>query len=79
MTFRPRLIINQAREEEDIELGHSIAQMVNRHLGIKISFLGYLPYDERVFKSIKKFTAVHGSISGLFHRIMFKGYYKATP
>ena len=53
--FRPRLIINQAREEEDVELGYSIAQMVNRHLGIKISFLGYLPYDERVFKSIKQF------------------------
>ncbi len=28
--------------------------MVNRHLGIKLSS-GYLPYDERVFKSIKKF------------------------
>jgi flagellar biosynthesis protein FlhG len=54
-TFRPRLIINQAREEEDVELGYSIAHMVNRHLGVKISFIGYLPYDERVFKSIKKF------------------------
>lgn len=53
--FQPKLIINQAREEEDVELGYSIAQMVNRHLGIKVSFLGYLPYDERVFKSIKQF------------------------
>jgi flagellar biosynthesis protein FlhG len=53
--FRPRLIINQAREEEDVELGYSIAMMVNRHLGVKISFIGYLPYDDRVFKSIKLF------------------------
>jgi flagellar biosynthesis protein FlhG len=53
--FQPKLIINQAREEEDVELGYSIAQMVNKHLGIKISFSGYLPYDERVFKAIKKF------------------------
>ena len=53
--FQPKLIINQAREEQDVELGYSIAQMVNRHLGIKLSFSGYLPYDERVFKSIKKF------------------------
>jgi flagellar biosynthesis protein FlhG len=53
--FQLKLIINQVREREDIELGDSIEKMVIKHLGIGMSFVGYIPYDDRVYKSAKRF------------------------
>ena len=60
--FRPCLIMNKARDEADVELGRSVADVAGRYLLIDLHFLGAIPYDARVHSSLKAlepFTAVH--------------------
>ena len=52
--FSPQLVINQARNQEDIELGDSIALICKRHFGIKMNYLGHLSYDSSVWQCVKK-------------------------
>jgi len=53
--FQLKLIINQTRETEDIELGDSIAELVRKHFGLRMEYVGHLPHDDRLFKSAKKY------------------------
>jgi len=51
--FRPRLIINKARNERDFLLGRSIVDVVRKYLVVDICYLGAVPYDEKVHLSLK--------------------------
>lgn len=53
--FRPILILNQSRSEEDIQLGHSIEDISRKYLGVELDFIGAIPYDDRVHFSVKRF------------------------
>jgi flagellar biosynthesis protein FlhG len=53
--FQLKLIMNQTREFEDIELGETIANMARKHFGLNMDYVGHLPHDDRVFKSAKKY------------------------
>ena len=52
--FRPRLILNQVRTPEDVRLGFAIASMSRRHLGVAIDYLGYINYDDHVWRAVKE-------------------------
>jgi flagellar biosynthesis protein FlhG len=54
--FAPALIMNKARTENDFVLGQSIAEAARRFLGIPITYLGAVPYDEKVQSCLKKFA-----------------------
>lgn len=52
--FRPQIIINQVRSQQDIDIGFSIRSVCKRYFGIEIDYVGYLDYDSTVWQSVKK-------------------------
>lgn len=54
--FRPFLVINKSRSEKDCIIGQCMANIVQKHLAVDLTFLGTIPYDQNVHLCIKKFT-----------------------
>ena len=52
--FAPHLVINAARSKHDMELGRAIASAARRRLGVPMSYLGHLEYDEAVWASTRR-------------------------
>lgn len=52
--FRPNLIMNQVRSQQDIDIGFSIQNVCKRYFGINMNYVGYLDYDASVWQSVKK-------------------------
>lgn len=50
--FRPCLVMNKARDERDILLGRSVADVARKYLLIDMKYLGAVPYDEDVHTSL---------------------------
>lgn len=51
--FRPCLVMNKARDERDVLLGRSVADVARRYLLIDMKYLGAVPYDDDVQKSLR--------------------------
>jgi len=54
--FNPCLIINKTRDERDVLLGESIANVVQKYLVVELKFMGAVPFDENVHWSLKQKT-----------------------
>ncbi len=54
--FRPGLIINKARDERDFMLGKSVSHVVQKILVIDLDYLGAIPFNEMVHKSVTELT-----------------------
>jgi len=52
--FRPKIIINQVRSQNDIDIGFSIQSVCKRYFGVDMDYVGYLDYDATVWQSVKK-------------------------
>ncbi len=52
--FRASLVVNQVRVKTEIEIGHSIEMICERYFGVRVSYVGYLPFDNVVWQSIKR-------------------------
>ncbi len=52
--FRPGIVINQVRAEQDRTLGPSIRSVARRHFGIEPELLGLIEYDEAVWQAVRK-------------------------
>lgn len=52
--FAPKLIMNQVRSQQDIDIGFSIQSVCKRYFGINIDYAGYLDYDSSVWQSVKR-------------------------
>ena len=52
--FKPQIIINQIRNQQDIDIGFSIQSVCKRYFGIDMNYVGYLDYDASVWQSVKK-------------------------
>jgi len=52
--FRPKLVMNQVRNQTDIDIGFSIKTICKRYFGIELDYIGYLDYDPSVWQSVKK-------------------------
>lgn len=52
-TFRPCLVMNKARGDEDARLGRSVADVARKYLLIDMKYLGAIPYDEDVPGSLR--------------------------
>ena len=52
--FRPKLILNQVRSREEINLGFSIRNVCHRYFGIDLEYLGYVSYDDAVRRSVSE-------------------------
>ncbi len=53
-SFRPRLVVNQVRNREEVKLGFSMSSVCRKYFGIDVEYLGYVSYDDLVWRSIKE-------------------------
>jgi flagellar biosynthesis protein FlhG len=53
MKFRPKLIVNQVRTKNDIQIGFSMKSACQKYFGINLEYLGYVEYDDCVWQSIR--------------------------
>lgn len=51
--FRPCLVMNKTRDERDVQLGRSVADVVRKYLLVDMKYLGAVPYDEDVHTSLR--------------------------
>lgn len=54
LDFRPHLVVNSARSKADMELGRALASAMRRRLGLPITYLGHLEYDEAVWVAVRR-------------------------
>ena len=52
--FRPKLIVNQARTQTDVEIGNSVKAVCKKYFGIEVDFMGHLDYDSAVWQSVRR-------------------------
>lgn len=52
--FSPKLVVNQARTQTDIDIGFSIKAVCKKYFGIDLDYLGYLDYDSAVWQSVRR-------------------------
>jgi flagellar biosynthesis protein FlhG len=52
--FHPRFVVNQVRDESDVPVGHQLVAACARHLGIRSTYVGYVHYDDTVWKSVRQ-------------------------
>ena len=52
--FRPRLVVNQVRNREEVKLGFSMSSVCRKYFGLDVEYLGYVSYDDMVWRSIKE-------------------------
>jgi flagellar biosynthesis protein FlhG len=52
-SFRPCLVMNRCRDERDVLLGRSVADVARRYLLIDMKYLGSVPNDDQVQASLR--------------------------
>jgi flagellar biosynthesis protein FlhG len=53
MKFKPKLIVNQVRTKNDIQIGFAMKSACQKYFGINVEYLGYVEYDDCVWQSIR--------------------------
>lgn len=53
-SFQPKLVINQARTQTDVDIGFSIKSVCKKYFGIDLGYVGYLDYDSAVWQSVRR-------------------------
>ena len=51
--FRPRLIVNEVRNSDDVKLGFSMQSVCRKYFGFGLEYVGYVNFDDAVWQSIK--------------------------
>jgi flagellar biosynthesis protein FlhG len=52
--FRIALVVNQVRVKAEAEIGKSVQMVCERYFGMTVDYMGYLPYDNAVWQSIRR-------------------------
>jgi flagellar biosynthesis protein FlhG len=50
--FQFKLVVNQMRREDNPKIGVLICKIIERHLGLKIQFIGNVSYDDSVHEAV---------------------------
>jgi flagellar biosynthesis protein FlhG len=53
LKFKPKLIVNQVRTKNDIQIGFAMKSACQKYFGIDLEYLGYVEYDDCVWQSIR--------------------------
>lgn len=53
-SFKPWLIINQARNRKEAEIGFAMRSVCRKYLGLDLGFLGHILYDYNVYASTQR-------------------------
>jgi len=52
--YKPKLIVNQARTQTDVDIGFSVKTVCKKHFGIDMDYIGYLDYDSAVWQAVRR-------------------------
>jgi flagellar biosynthesis protein FlhG len=52
-TFRPRLVVNQARTPQDAEIGLAVVAAWRKYFGLEMDYLGYIQYDDAMWRTLR--------------------------
>lgn len=52
--FHPRFVVNQVRDPSDVGIGHQLVTACSRHLGVKATYAGYVPFDDTVWRCVRQ-------------------------
>lgn len=52
--FTLSLVVNQVRAKSESDIGKSIQLVCERYFGMRVDYLGYLPYDTAVWQSVRR-------------------------
>lgn len=52
--FRPAVIVNQARGDNDRLLGEAVVMAWRRHFGLEMDYLGAIGYDDEVWRAVRQ-------------------------
>lgn len=52
--FKPKLLINQARTQTDIDIGLSVKTVCKKYFGSELDYVGYLDYDSAVWQAVRR-------------------------
>jgi flagellar biosynthesis protein FlhG len=52
--FQFKLVLNQIRKQDNAKIGSLICKIIEKHLGLKIQFMGNVAFDERVHDELCK-------------------------
>lgn len=50
-----KIILNQARTQEDVQIGNTISYLANKFIGLNVEYTGYIPFDNHANIAAKKF------------------------
>lgn len=53
-SLAPRIVVNSARSKAEMDLGHAVSSSGRRRLGLPISYLGPVEYDEAVWVALRR-------------------------
>lgn len=52
-SFRPRLVVNQARTPQDSEIGLAVVAAWRKYFGLEMDYLGYIHYDDEMWRAVR--------------------------
>jgi flagellar biosynthesis protein FlhG len=54
LALRPRLVVNHVRSKADMDFGKALASAARRRMGLPITHLGHLEYDDAAWVSLRR-------------------------
>lgn len=51
--FQVRLVLNQVRRYDDVEVGFSVRSAIHKYFGMRVDYSGYVNFDERVIQCVR--------------------------
>ena len=53
VAFRPRLVVNQARTEQDADIGLAVVAAWRKYFGLEMDYLGCIGYDDEMWRAVR--------------------------
>jgi len=52
--FQPRFVVNEVRDERDVDIGHQLVAACRRHLGLRATYAGYIHFEDAVWRAVRR-------------------------
>lgn len=52
-SFRPRLVVNQTRSPQDVEVGNAVVTAWRKYFGLEMDYLGPIDYDDEMWRTVR--------------------------
>ena len=53
-SFQPRFVVNEVRDEADVNIGHHLVAACRRHLGLRSTYAGFVHFEDAVWRAARK-------------------------